>query len=838
MSTLTSRLILSLVDQVTGPAKQVSAALRGVTGTIGEGSARQAGFAERLNSAVTQNNRALASARGALADAAAAGFLLYRGVSAPITAAAGFEKSMNRVRALSNATEDEFAALGGQARELGRTTQYSASQASDAMGFLAMAGFSVDEIIGAMPGTLQLAAAGQIDLSRAADIASNVLSAYGMDVEQLGRVNDVLAATFTSTNTDLNQLAEAMKYAAPVASAAGVQFEEAAAAIGLMGNAGIQGSMAGTSLRGAIARILSPTRSVEDAMSEMGMTTGEIADAMGDFEGAADDISDVLAEAGVSFTDAQGRILPLVDIVRQLEPHADDAGLMMRLFGLRAGPAMAALVSQGAEALNELTDGLETSGGTAARIAETQMQGFEGKMMAFRSAVEGVNIAIGNALLPTLTAFAEAVTRLLGPVTQFAESFPQITQAVIGATAAIIGFKVAAVGLRYIGLLGKGGVLSMIALGYTTIGRSAIGAQIAWRESVRLQTALAGMAGQPLGALARLGAGFKGLALAVPGLAKAGLAFKLLGGTLMVVKAPLAFVAAAGFALYRYWDRLSAIFSGVASAIGEVLREELEWLADKLPWIGDAVAALADVWERVTGAIGRFASGVKERLGGLFGREVLSAEETADIAARAQAMTRTLLDEVRAIPGAILEFGQMMHAAGVAMIQNLRDGMVTQFERFLDWVRTIPQRIITAIGNIDLRSMIRWPERPAWLGGAGSAPGGGAEDIPARAKGGPISRGSDYWVGEQGPELITAARSGYVQTAARSAGGNQHDLAKPDRAASGSAQLTVSVNAPITITASAGTDPGAIASEVTRRLEASLREAFRGVYADTGMRFT
>lgn len=490
MSRLTSQLVIELLDRVTAPAQRVATALFGISGRVRDAGGVTADFGTRLDAAITRNNRALSAARGGMADAAAAGYMLYRGLSAPINAAAGFERSMNRVRALSNATDDEFAALSNQARELGRTTQYSASQASDAMGFLAMAGFDVNEIIGAMPGTLQLAAAGQIDLSRAADIASNVLSAYGMDVEQLGRVNDVLAATFTSTNTDLNQLAEAMKYAAPVASAAGVQFEEAAAAIGLMGNAGIQGSMAGTSLRGAIARILSPTRSVEDAMSEMGMTAGEIADAMGDFEGAADDISGVLEEAGVSFTDAQGRILPLVDIVRQLEPHADDAGLMMRLFGLRAGPAMAALVSQGADALDDLTGNLEKSGGTAARIAETQMQGFEGRMMAFRSAVEGVNIAIGNALLPTLTAFAEAVTRLLGPVAEFAEAYPRVTQALIGATAAVVGFKIASAGLRYIGLLGRGGVLSMISLGYTTIGRAAIGARIAATNMVGLQSAL------------------------------------------------------------------------------------------------------------------------------------------------------------------------------------------------------------------------------------------------------------------------------------------------------------------------------------------------------------
>ena len=110
------------------------------------------------------------------------------------------------------------------------------------MGFLAQAGFEADEILGAMPSTLQLAAAANVDLATSADIASNVLSGYGLEVEQLGHANDVLVKAMTSTNTDLLQLGEAMKYAGPIASAAGISFEEAAAAIGLMGNAGIQGS--------------------------------------------------------------------------------------------------------------------------------------------------------------------------------------------------------------------------------------------------------------------------------------------------------------------------------------------------------------------------------------------------------------------------------------------------------------------------------------------------------------------------------------------------------------------------------------------------------------------
>lgn len=158
------------------------------------------------------------------------------GFGALIAKTAGdFEASMNQVGAVSGATGNQLDELRKTARDLGATTQFSASEAADAMKFLSMAGFDANQTIEALPGTLQLAAAASLDLGDAADIVSNILSGYGIQVEELSRVNDVLVKTFTSANTDLRQLGEAMKYAGPVASAAGVQFEEAAAAIGLMG---------------------------------------------------------------------------------------------------------------------------------------------------------------------------------------------------------------------------------------------------------------------------------------------------------------------------------------------------------------------------------------------------------------------------------------------------------------------------------------------------------------------------------------------------------------------------------------------------------------------------
>lgn len=386
----------------------------------------------------------------------AIGQRLSVGITAPITAmgvlairAGGdFEAAMNRVGAVSGATTDQLQRLRDVAREMGANTQFSASQAADAMGFLAMAGMRTDDIIGALPATLQLAAAAGMDLGAAADTVTNIMSGYALQIADLGRVNDVLVATFTRSNTNLQDLGVAMRYAGPVAAAAGVQFEEAAAAIGLMGNAGIQGSMAGTSLRGAISQILNPTGSAAAAMRNLGL----------------------------QFTDAHGRILPLDQIIQQLQPHAENAGLFMELFGQRAGPAMAAMVSQGAQALRDLTAQLEQSGGTAARIAASQMEGFNGAMTRLKSAFEGLQIAIAESGL--LDFATDLVTRLGDLVGRLAEVNPAILRFTVVAAgiAAAVGPALAVIGLLITSL----GALAAPVLAVTAAIAAAVGLWAAW----------------------------------------------------------------------------------------------------------------------------------------------------------------------------------------------------------------------------------------------------------------------------------------------------------------------------------------------------------------------
>jgi len=284
-----------------------------------------------------------------------------------VMAAANFEKAMNKVAAVTGSAGKEFEDLNKQALELGATTQFSASQAADAMGFLGQAGFDANEIMSAMPATLNLAAAGGLELAAAADIASNIISGFGAEAEELGYYADVMAMGFTNSNTNLEQLGSAMSKVAPVASGFGISIEETTAAIGKLSDAGIQAEVAGTGLKGILSTLSSKSK-----------------------------------QLGINVFDASGKMLPLSDTLAQIEKKGFSTSKIMEIFGDRAGPSMLALLKVGSKGLGEFTTQLENSGGTAEEVAKKQLEGLSGDLTKLSSAVEGVAIQFGSKLSPVI----------------------------------------------------------------------------------------------------------------------------------------------------------------------------------------------------------------------------------------------------------------------------------------------------------------------------------------------------------------------------------------------------------------------------------------------------
>lgn len=397
--------------------------------------------------------------RGQLFDAVALGAV----VAAPAKMYVDFERSITRAGALARATDSELAALTASARELGRSTLYTASQAAEGMQYLAMAGFDVNETIAAMPGMLNLALAGGTDLGRTADIASNILSGFKIPAAEMDRVSDVLVSAFTSSNTTLETLGETMKYVAPVASALGVSLEEAASMAGFLGSVGIQGSMAGTSLRAALLRLASPPKQAAESLRELGLAGDEeLADLMDEIDSG----QLVLEHLGIATKDAAGNMRPFLDILEDINKATQNMGsgdrieVITKIFGVRAAASMVELLDKAGSTVDKngkkIVDSYgnqstalrayiakqEEAAGSAKRFADKMSDTTHGSLVAMKSALEDTSIAAGKMFSPALRTTAEGVRTLANGMTTLIEKFPNASAAIGTVITAAVGLAV------------------------------------------------------------------------------------------------------------------------------------------------------------------------------------------------------------------------------------------------------------------------------------------------------------------------------------------------------------------------------------------------------------
>lgn len=315
--------------------------------------------------------------------------------AAAIKVGSDFESQMSRVKAISGATGEEFEQLKAQAMQLGADTSFSASQAAEGMENLAAAGFTTSEIMNAMPGLLNLAAASGEDLASSSDIAASTLRGFGLAASDAAHVADVLAANANRTNSSVADTGEAMKYVAPLARAAGLSLEETAAAIGIMANAGIQGSQAGTSLRGALSRLSKPT----------------------------DDMTAAMEELGISFYDSNGKMKSLTEQVGMLrqatEGMTDEQknNYLVTLYGQEALSGMLALINEGEGSLGELTKAYRSCDGEAQKAAETMQDNLSGALEQLGGSAETLGLAFYNSVADNLKNAAKTATESINNIT-------------------------------------------------------------------------------------------------------------------------------------------------------------------------------------------------------------------------------------------------------------------------------------------------------------------------------------------------------------------------------------------------------------------------------------
>ncbi len=369
-----------------------------------------------------------------------AGGVVTAGLGLSVKTASDFESAMKRVKALSGSSNEEFMALSKTARELGASTVFSATQSAEAMQFLSMAGYKANEQIDAMPGLLNLAAASQEELGTTADIVSNIISGFNMQAKESTRIADVLTNQTTSSNVTLWEMGDAMKFTAPMASALQVSIEEASAAIGILGDAGIKGGMAGRNLNIILARLTDPPRETSQALGQLGIS---VLDSTGEFRGLQAILSDVKMTTE-SMTSAQR------------------AAILSQIAGQDAAKSLLNLVSQSNTKLIEYTENNKKMG-TAARVAKEQNESFTGALKELHSAVEELQIATGNTLLPTLT----GGIRVIKSIVDLINLIPTPIRGIGVVISAVAGITLVTVGALSLALSSLLNTLNILAPAFT-----------------------------------------------------------------------------------------------------------------------------------------------------------------------------------------------------------------------------------------------------------------------------------------------------------------------------------------------------------------------------------
>jgi len=454
---------------------------------------------------------------------------------------AGFDDKMRAVRAVTSATEAQFQSLREEAKRLGRTTSFTAGQVAEAMTELGRAGFKPEAILSSTEAVLALARATSTELPRATEIAGAALRGFALPVDQMARVTDVLTATANGSAQTLEDLFEAMKPVAPIANEAGASIEETAAAIAVLANNGIKGSLAGNALARAYKNLSNESKQAE------------------------------LRKFGVEAVDAQGNLRPLADILNELSKATKGLGSAQRLsifetlFG--RGQAAALKLASSAAAFDELQAQIEHSAGLAVKTAEEMDAGIGGSFRKLLSAVEGIAIAIGEAIQKPVRRAADAITKISGWITNLINQNRQLVVTILKLTAVMIGIGLALV-VAGVAIVAIGAVFGSLAAIITGVG-AAIGV---------MGTVLAALL-SPIGLIA----------VAVIGIGAAILTSSGAGGEAL---------SWLGEQFGKLKETVTKVVGGMSDALaaGDVaLAAQILWLSLKLVW-EKGVAAINAAW--------------------------------------------------------------------------------------------------------------------------------------------------------------------------------------------------------------------------------------------------
>ena len=350
---------------------------------------------------------------------------------------ADFDSAMSKVAAVSGATGSEMDALREKAREMGSKTKFSASEAAEAMNYMAMAGWKTNDMLSGIEGIMNLAAASGEDLASTSDIVTDALTAFGLSASDSGHFADILAAASSNANTNVSMMGETFKYAAPVLGSLGYSAEDSAIAIGLMANAGIKSSQAGTALRSAITNLAKPTGTVASAMEQY----------------------------GISLTDSSGKMYSLRELMEQLRQklgglsEAEQAQAAASLFGKEAMSGMLAIINGSPADFEKLSNAIDTCSdtvdgynGTTEKMAAVMQDNLAGQVTILKSQLEELAISFSDILMPTIRSIVSRIQELvdklnqLDPQTKETIAKIALVTAALGPMLVVLGKTISSVG--------------------------------------------------------------------------------------------------------------------------------------------------------------------------------------------------------------------------------------------------------------------------------------------------------------------------------------------------------------------------------------------------------
>lgn len=661
------------------------------------------------------------------------------GIANAVKTFADFEKEMSNVGAVTESTEAQMKSMTDMAMKLGAETKFTAKEAAEAMSELGMAGFTAEEIMQSISGTMSLAAATNIELAQAAEISSNVLRGFNLSASEAGRVVDVLAKAANSSSIDMSDMFESMKYFAPTAAAFRISLEEASAVIGILGNNGIKGSLATRALGTALTRLTKPT----DAMVA------------------------VMKDLNLKFFDAEGRFIGMQNLVAMLQDRfkgmTDEQKQfnLSTLFGAEAIQEMNVLLSAGSDNLGKYTESMRNAGGVADEMAKKQMDNLAGSIERLSGALDASKLGIGKQLEDQVRTIVDAFTRLVDKI----NSLPPSTQETIA--------KILVLGTAFTLLVGGVGLfVGFIPTLVAGMGAIATAAGIAW-------TAITGPIGLMILTIAALSTDIY-LLIKHWDAVKAK-AIEVFGGIHDYVIASLVSVGEWIMGkwneitayLYEKWEYIKSVFSNAWEWITAKVESSIKFLIniivglfalmgiDIIYHMEGILATVTHYWDVIKSSIQQVVEAIRsfvsEKMNQLadWMRMVWTKISTGARTewnnikmAASQAlddMLSKLKEWTEPFQAAWKVLWDGIKAAGVAVMESLKDTVAGMF----NWIIAKLNKAISAINTV---------------ASAGSAMTGfdfkPIQEIPMLANGGIVRKPTLAMVGEAGPEAVIPLSKG------------------------------------------------------------------------------